>query len=312
MKHTSNELFNTASSVIDDIQFNYNGNNYHFAIKRDDLIDDLVSGNKWRKLKFNISQAFHQQKNGVITFGGAYSNHLIAAAKACHLAGLKSIGIVRGDELNEKSNSTLTSCHSLGMQLVFVSREEYKQRYDYAYTKSLQIKYADYYLIPEGGANFYGIVGCLEIPNELTNIYNHVFTSMGTGTTAAGLRMGLPISTRLHVVSALKGNNDSESVKHLITQMTHDESTTQELLDHTTFYEDAFGGYGKWNDELVNLVRTFFKQTGIKTDLVYTAKVIRKITELIDSEKITKNEKVLMIHTGGVQGMKKDLFEFII
>jgi 1-aminocyclopropane-1-carboxylate deaminase/D-cysteine desulfhydrase-like pyridoxal-dependent ACC family enzyme len=303
------ELFDTQKSIIEELSFSYEGKVYTFSIKRDDLIDDLVSGNKWRKLKYNLAQAKHKGKEGVLTLGGAYSNHLVATAKASKIAGLNSIGIVRGEELNKHSNRTLENCAALGMELVFISREEYKQRNDYDYIKLIQSKYPNYFVVPEGGANYYGIVGCIEIANEIQEHYDHIFTAMGTGTTAAGLRVGLSTQSHLHVVSALKGNRDQQHVKNLLDQFSHDETETNELLKNIRFYEDQFGGYGKWDENLVHLVKSIYQETKVKTDLIYTAKVIHRIMKLIDQKAIKEHEKILMIHTGGVQGMNQRIFE---
>lgn len=302
------KLFDTQKSIIQEIEFSHNNSTYALSIKRDDLIDDLVSGNKWRKLKYNLAQASHKEKKGILTFGGAYSNHLIASAKAANLAGIEAIGIVRGDELTPESNQTLQNCASLGMKLVFITRSEYKKRNDYDYIKQIQSKYPDFFVIPEGGANYYGMVGCMEIANEIPKFYDHVFTAMGTGTTASGLRVSLDINSHLHVVTALKGNNDRQYVKDLIMQFTHDESETNDYLTMISFYEDQFGGYGKWNDKLAQLVKSFYSQTNIKTDLIYTVKVIHKIIELIDRKDIKEDETILMIHTGGIQGMNEKIY----
>jgi 1-aminocyclopropane-1-carboxylate deaminase len=303
------EFFDTQKSIIQEIKFSYRSNEYSLSIKRDDLIDDLVSGNKWRKLKYNLAQAEHEGKDGILTFGGAFSNHLIATAKAANNAGLNSIGIVRGDELNADSNQTLKNCAKYGMHLKFISRAEYRERNDYAYMKRIQQKYAGFYVIPEGGANYYGMVGCMEITKEIPSFYHHVFTAMGTGTTAAGIRAALDLKSHLHIVSALKGNKDELSVKDLLMKFTHDEFEANEYLKMTSFYEDEFGGYGKWNDKLVEFVKLVYMQTSVKMDLIYTAKVLHKIISLIDLEKILPSERILMIHTGGVQGMAKNIYE---
>jgi 1-aminocyclopropane-1-carboxylate deaminase len=300
-------LFSTDKAVLEAHHFAYNGLSLHLLIQRDDLIDELVSGNKWRKLKYNIYTASHQRKEGVLTFGGAYSNHLVATAKAASLAGLKSIGIVRGEELNVKSNTTLMKCHQWGMQLKFVCRSEYAQRYNQDYLKNLRLAYSRFFLIPEGGANYYGLMGCVEIAEHFPEI-DHVFVAMGTGTTAAGLRIGLPAHTKLHIVSALKGNADRDAVLQLIESYTYDQNTTNEILGETFFYEDMHGGYGKWNQTLIDLVVAFYQQTGIKLDLIYTGKVLNQLLQLVKENQIDSEAKILIVHTGGVQGVPEGVY----
>lgn len=300
-------LFSTDKAIVEEHQFNYEGLSLRLFIQRDDLIDTLVSGNKWRKLKYNIANAIHQKKAGVLTFGGAYSNHLVATAKAANLAGLASIGIVRGEELNVKSNATLMMCHNWGMELKFISRSDYAQRYNQDYIKNVQLTYPRYFLIPEGGANYYGLMGCVEIAEHFPKI-DHVFVALGTGTTAAGLRIGLPAETKLHVVSALRGNSDKEAVQSLLAAYTYDEETTTELLENTVFYEDKHGGYGKWNQSLTDLIVTFYQQTGVKLDLIYTGKVLYQLLQLFKEKQIHSEEKVLLVHTGGVQGLPDGVF----
>lgn len=274
-------------------------------IKRDDLIDEWVSGNKWRKLKYNIEQANKLSKEGILTFGGAFSNHLLATAKACDKAGLESVGVVRGEELSANSNPTLKNCSALGMKLIFISRSEYKNRNDYAYLAQWKDTYNSLYVVPEGGANFYGVVGCQEIIAETTNDFDHVFVAAGTGTTAAGVLTSISAKTKVHVVETLKGDFLKKNIETHVNQVYNNEKLTKDILENCTFIADRFGGYAKWNKELVDFVQFFHRETGVKLDLIYTGKVLYAWMQKVMNGEIHGDDKVLFIHSGGLQGMSE-------
>ena len=166
-----------SSSILEKVCLhNPEGKPFFIDVKRDDLIDEIVSGNKWRKLEYNVLQAKKENKKGILTFGGAYSNHLVATAKACYLLGFKSLGIVRGDELNAFSNTTLKTCAHYGMQLLFYARSRYKERYSASFLTALQTQYPSYFMVPEGGKNQLGTLGCRKIVTETPNDYDHIFS----------------------------------------------------------------------------------------------------------------------------------------
>jgi 1-aminocyclopropane-1-carboxylate deaminase len=186
-------MFDTKKSIIQKVELPFlNRKGIELFVKRDDLIDDFVSGNKWRKLKYNLALAKANNSAGVLTFGGAYSNHLLATVAACEKMGVPAIGIVRGEELNRNSNSVLSRCATLGMDLQFISRNEYALIHDRMYHEELLAKFPNFHIVPEGGANYYGIIGCQEILSETPNNYDHIFVAQGTTTTSAGLVFGLP------------------------------------------------------------------------------------------------------------------------
>ena len=165
MKNITKDLFSLPSPLERKnwpswVREDFEKRNLTLYFKRDDLIDDEVSGNKWRKLKFNILQAQQNAKKGILTFGGAYSNHLLATASLCHKMGLKSYGIIRGDELHPESNENLKRCQSLGMEMRFISREEYRLKEDWEYLMELKSEFSQYKIVAEGGKNFLGIIGC--------------------------------------------------------------------------------------------------------------------------------------------------------
>ncbi len=297
-------MFDTNKALLQQIEIiNCSEKRFFIDVKRDDLIDDLVSGNKWRKLKYNLLAAQAQKKSTILTFGGAYSNHLIATAKACSIFGMKSIGIVRGDELQPDSNETLRACHAFGMRLIFISREDYFLRDDKSYLEQLHIDFPNSYIVPEGGANFYGLTGCQEIWQELDDSYTDVVVAAGTGTTAAGLLSGIPENAILHVFSALKGDFMRQDILKKIEYGFHNQDFTDFCAERLRVYsEDIFGGYGKCNDELIDFIHRIKIQHNLPLDQVYTGKAFYRLIKMLDDNQFSENSKILFIHTGGLQG----------
>ena len=275
----------------------------HLIVKRDDLIHPEISGNKWRKLKYNIETALHQKKNGVLTFGGAYSNHLLATASACNLFGLESIGIVRGEELNEQSNSNLKRCAELGMKLIFVTREQYFERNYKQAQEEWKEAYPEFLFIPEGGANFHGMVGCQEIVKDLSFTPDHIFVSFGTGTTAAGILTALTSNTTLHVVSSLKGYEVKQELRNLLFTFFLNEEIVEDLLVNVIIHTDFhFGGYGKTTPELLDFRDKITADFNLPLDKIYTAKSFYAMWEWLKVNDISfeTKQKIVFIHTGGL------------
>ena len=298
-------LYSTEKSILQKIEGEcFKKHNIQLYIKRDDLIDSEVSGNKWRKLKFNIEQVKVLKKEGVLTFGGAFSNHLIATASACQKAGIQSVGIVRGDELNENSNETLRNCSQLGMRLKFVTREEYRLRYDKMYQNELCAEFENHYVVPEGGANFYGMIGCQEIIKEIDIDYDVLLVAQGTSTTSCGLLLGLPDGVQLHVVPALKNYDSIESMRELLNYSIFDEEFTDELLQKVVVHADYhFGGYGNYSMELLHFIQNFYRQFQVPLDQVYTGKAMFALFSEMEKGNLD-NKTIVFIHTGGIQGTK--------
>lgn len=262
-------------------QFEYNG--YHLGVLRLDQIHPEISGNKWFKLKYNLEQAKVENKKTILTFGGAYSNHIAATAVACKLAGFKSIGMIRGEE-SSASNSTLALATENGMQLVFVSRELYKQKREQSYLQALQSEYSDAYIIPEGGDNALGQKGCEEILSNSTSEYDLIFCAHGTGTTFKGIAKSLLSHQKLTAINVLKYE------------------TMCDLLNASINNDYHFGGYAKHTNELLEF-KTWFERTyRIPLDYVYTAKLMYAVFDFIKQQKITKDNTILIVHSGGLQG----------
>jgi 1-aminocyclopropane-1-carboxylate deaminase len=263
-------------------------------VKRDDLIHPIISGNKWRKLKYNIQEAKGEEKDTLLSFGGAYSNHIHALAEAASNEGLKSIGIIRGDEL-PTLNGTLSFAKSCGMQLHFIDREAYKTKTELAFIENLKIHFGDFYLIPEGGHNALGAKGCEEIVSEISIDYDVVTVACGTGTTMAGIVNALPQNKQAIGFPVLKGGMflKNEIEKMLI-------SKNETLWSLETEYH--FGGYGKWNDELIRFINTFENEYNIPLDQIYTGKMMWGLFDLIRKNHFKKNTVIIAVHTGGLQG----------
>ena len=238
-------------------------------IKRDDMIHPLISGNKWRKLKYLLRQAQNENKHRLVTFGGAYSNHLLATAAAAAKFGFKATGIVRGEEV---ANDTLFLCRLHGMELIFTDRDSYHNK------PALFNKYFSddekAFFIDEGGASPLAAKGCSELIAELPETYDHLFCACGTGTTAAGLINGInqyQLPTQFHAVPVFKNGRfiAGEIGKYLIG-----------AADYSLHTDYHFGGYAKVNPELITFIKKFIGQTGILTEPVYTGKMLYAIYDL--------------------------------
>ena len=274
-------------------------------IKRDDLIHPAISGNKWRKLKWNIEKAKDNKKSTVLTFGGAFSNHIAATAFACKQAGLKSIGVIRGEKV-EPLNATLVKAQKDGMQLHFVSRAAYVLKKDDDFILGLHNQFGNFHLVPEGGANYYGVMGCMEIAKELDVQPDFFATSAGTGTTATGLLLSATQHQKVMVFSGLKGGEFlKDDIKHLINYTTYNSEDTDDILQHLNLITDYhFGGFAKITPELVEFANAFYRQFQIPLDLIYASKLFYGLFDLIRKNQFKPHSKIVALHTGGLQGNK--------
>lgn len=277
--------------------------NLEVLVKRDDLIHPDISGNKWRKLIYNIEKSQLNQNDTIITFGGAFSNHLVATAAACKLYNINAVGIVRGDELNPSSNATLERCSELGMELVFVTRTLYQLRYDEFWWNELHVDYPNSYIVPEGGANYLGIAGCQDIWNELPKDINRIFVAQGTTTTSCGILLGAPNSCKVHVVPILKGYDSRGEMYKLLKSSGLEEEMIDEEFDKLRVENDyCFGGYGKYTKELLDFIGNTYAQMHLKLDPIYTGKSFYALTQTIEKLDL-HDEKIVFLHTGGLQGI---------
>lgn len=264
-------------------------------MKREDLIHPFVSGNKFRKLKYNLLQAKTENQSTLLTFGGAYSNHIAAVAYAGKEKGFQTIGIIRGDELGDKieSNPTLKFAQECGMQFEFVSREDYRLKTDSAFFEQLENKFGSFYLIPEGGTNAFAIKGCEEILTQEDGIFDYVACAIGTGGTISGVINSAFRYQKILGFPALKGDFLQDEIRNFV------QNENWELIT-----EYHFGGYAKVNDELIAFINWFFEQTQIPLDPVYTGKMVFGVFDLINKNYFPENSKILLIHTGGLQGIQ--------
>ncbi|MBT8300303.1 MAG: pyridoxal-phosphate dependent enzyme [Maribacter sp.] len=264
-------------------------------IKREDKIHPLISGNKYRKLKYNIRKAKIAQYGTLLTFGGAFSNHILATACAAHENKLKSIGIIRGEELAYKwmDNPTLSKARELGMRLKFVSRSDYRNKHSQEFIAQLKTEYGHFYLLPEGGTNDLAIKGCEEILREEDKDFNVVCCSVGTGGTLAGIINSVSLHQKVLGFPALKGDFLKKDISNFVTN-----NQWNLQLDY------HFGGYGKVSTKLVNFIIDFKKETQIPLDPIYTGKMMFGILDLVKKDKFKPGTKLLVIHTGGLQGIK--------
>jgi len=265
------------------------------TIKREDEIHPEISGNKYRKLKYNLIAAKEQGLETLLTFGGAYSNHIAATASAGLEFGFKTIGIIRGDELADKvsGNSTLSFAQKCGMELKFISRKEYREKSSPEFIASLKKEFGYIYILPEGGTNDLAIKGCEEILTENDEDFDYICTPVGTGGTIAGIINSTKPNQKVVGFSSLKGDFLKGEIAKL---------TTKGNWELITDYH--FGGYGKINEELITFINNFKEETKIPLDPVYTGKMIYGLVDLMKRDKFKKGSKILAIHTGGLQGVK--------
>lgn len=269
-------------------------------IKREDELHPFISGNKYRKLKYNLEEAANQNKKTLVTFGGAYSNHIAAAAAAGFEHGFKTIGVIRGDELANnleetiKNNATLRFASKKNMQFHFVSRSEYRNKTSNKFITDLKEQFGDFYLVPEGGTNEFAVKGCQEILTNEDEQYDVICSSIGTGGTISGIINSIKNRQKVIGFPALKGDFLQDEIEKYVYRN-----------DNWTVNTDYnFGGYAKVSEELIIFINKFKKETEIPLDPVYTGKMIFGIVDLIQKDYFKKGTKILAIHTGGLQGIE--------
>lgn len=284
------------STPITEVRSDFiNKSRVRLLVKREDLNHPFVSGNKWWKLKYNLEEALRQGHNTLLTFGGAYSNHLYATAVAANEFGLKSIGIIRGEEVLPL-NHTLAFAESSGMKLHYVSREAYRNKTEKTFVQKLHDQFGDFYLIPEGGTNELAVRGVAEFAATLINEveFDYLCLPIGTGGTMAGFVRSFAGRKNILGFSVLKGRGFlNEEVKRWV----------GESCNNWSILEDYhFGGYAKVTAELIKFMDEIEKQHQLPLDQVYTSKMMFGILDLIKKDFFKKGSAILMLHTGGLQG----------
>ncbi|MBQ0769095.1 MAG: 1-aminocyclopropane-1-carboxylate deaminase/D-cysteine desulfhydrase, partial [Bizionia sp.] len=263
-------------------------------LKREDAIHSVISGNKYRKLKYNVAYAKEHNYETLLTFGGAFSNHIIATAAAGKASGLKTIGIIRGEELAKKTvhNETLEYAKRCGMHLKFVNREQFRNKSNPEFLNALKDELGAFYAIPEGGTNALAVKGCEEILTEADKNFDVVCVSVGTGGTISGLINSSSPNQKILGFSALKGSFLQEDISKFADRKNWELNT-----------DYHFGGYAKIKPELITFINQFKAQNSIALDPIYTGKMLFGILDLIKKGYFPKGTKILAIHTGGLQGI---------
>ena len=263
-------------------------------LKREDLIHPIVSGNKFRKLKYNLIEAKANQHTKLLTFGGAFSNHIAAAAFAAKENGFESIGIIRGEELREKiaENPTLQFAQDCGMQFEFVSREQYRLKSELQFIEELKRKFGSFYHLPEGGTNDLAIKGCEEILTSSDSQFDYICCAVGTGGTISGIINSTQLHQKVLGFPALKGDFLKDEIRNF---------AKNNRWDLINSYH--FGGYGKVDANLIAFINSFYEKTNVPLDPIYTGKLFYGVIDLINNNYFPEGSKILVIHTGGIQGI---------
>jgi D-cysteine desulfhydrase len=263
-------------------------------VLRLDQIHPVVSGNKWFKLKFHLQEALHRGKQGIVTFGGAWSNHLVATAFACQQAGLSSIGIIRGESPASLS-ATLQDAQAYQMQLQFISRALYHDQQQME--AEMRARYPDHFMVPMGGQSHYGVQGAAEIlPLIDYENYSHIACAAGTGTMLAGLvKASLPHQQVIGISSLKIPDGTDNSLYRFVVQETGRQN-------FRIFYDYHFGGYARKTNELISFMNKLYARHQLPTDFVYTGKLLAGLDDLILINEIKPHSRILVIHSGGLQG----------
>jgi 1-aminocyclopropane-1-carboxylate deaminase/D-cysteine desulfhydrase-like pyridoxal-dependent ACC family enzyme len=259
--------------------------NVQLDVLRLDKIHPVISGNKWFKLKYHLDNFNAGNYNGILTFGGAWSNHVVATACACYLKKIKCIGIIRGENPHQLSN-TLLEAANYKMELKFISREKYSQKNSKEFIESIRNEFPGHYIIPEGGAGKEGEKGAGEILQYADGKnYTHIACAVGTGTMFNGIKEAASADQKILGVVVLKGWKEENKIDNA------------EL-----FINYHFGGYAKYDQVLIGFMNEFFSLTNIPTDFVYTGKLAFALFDLIKKDHFPPGSKILMIHSGGLHG----------
>ncbi|MGB5819864.1 MAG: pyridoxal-phosphate dependent enzyme [Saonia sp.] len=263
-------------------------------IKREDQIHPFISGNKYRKLAYNLIAAKKSTLDTILTFGGAYSNHIVATAYAGKEYGLRTIGVIRGEELVEKwqSNPTLSRAREQGMEFHFVSRDTYQKKENESFLSKLEKKFGKCYILPEGGTNALAVRGCEEILTPDDRDFDIICSCVGTGGTMAGIINSSFPNQLVLGFPALKGDFLKEDIRKFV----HKDNWDLQSAYH-------FGGYAKVSRELIDFMNNFKHKTQISLDPIYTGKMIFGILDLVQKDYFKPHTKILAVHSGGLQGI---------
>jgi len=272
--------------------------NLQVFIKRDDLLHKYVQGNKWRKLKYNLLEAKRLGKKQLLTFGGAFSNHIHATAAAGQMFGFETVGLIRGDEL-ERLSPTLEFAQAAGMRLIYLDRTTYRRRKDADFLSEMADKFPDAYIVPEGGSNALALKGVGEIVDEVDEQIKDRpsmiwCVGVGSGGTMAGIIRAVKETDTVMGFSSLKGDFVDEMVASFL---------DKPYMNWQIWKDAHFGGFAKWKPELIDFINTFYESTGIPLDPIYNGKLWYRLNDLILADNFPKGSQIMVIHTGGLQGI---------
>ncbi len=290
-------IFEEEKSKID---FLFEEKGVQVYIKREDLLHEHISGNKFRKLKYNILEAKRLKKETILTFGGAFSNHITATAYAGKLYNFNTIGIIRGEELGKDLQKTLAKNDSLkfareqGMRFKFIERKTYREKTTVKFIEALKKEFGAFYLVPEGGTNELAIKGCEEIMQKEDEKFDYICVAVGTGGTISGIINSANKNQQILGFSVLKGTFLQKEIKQ----------KCPNVQNWSLINDYHFGGFAKINEELVHFMNAFYKEYRLKLDPIYTGKMMFGIIDLIKKGYFKKGTKIVAIHTGGLQGIK--------
>ncbi len=293
-QHPASPLQKVASKVFSE-------RNLRLFVKRDDLLHPHVSGNKWRKLKHNLLEAQRLGYTRLVTFGGAYSNHIAAAAAAGRAFGFSTLGVISGEETGT-GNPTLNYAKECGMDLIFTSRANMRNLSESGLIQLLEIDAAKAFVLPQGGANCLAFAGCREIVTEtvtqLGQLPDFFITACGTGATLAGMASRMPIECEALGIAVLKGGFLAKEVENLLAACGEKPASNLKVLDG--FHH---GGYAKWTPDLISFINKFKSETGIPLDPIYTGKAFFATFELARQGIFPEGANIVLVHTGGLQGI---------
>ena len=261
-------------------------------VKRIDLIHKYISGNKWYKLKYNVQEAKDKSEDTLLTFGGAYSNHIVATACIARENGLKSVGVIRGEE-SFPLNPSLSIALENGMRLKYISRKKFRLKDQSGFIENLQREFGSFYIIPEGGTNILGVKGAEGIL-DAQDIHDYVCVPVATGGTLSGIINSSSMSQKIIGFKSLKG----QGVLYKDIKSFTNKNNWQIIEDY------LFGGYAKIDNKLITFINNFFLQHDIGLDVIYTAKMMFGVLDLIQKDYFKSNSSILVIHTGGLQANK--------
>lgn len=286
------------ASILQNVKLPDTNKEYTLYLKREDLINPIISGNKWRKLKYNLKEADKLGEKKILTFGGAFSNHIHATAGAGKIFGFNTVGVIRGEE-HLPLNPTLQFAADCGMKLFYLDRTTYRRKTDLKVLQSLKSKFGQFYLVPEGGTNQLAVKGASEIVKNLNADYDYILSACGTGGTLSGIICGLNGSKNIIGVPVLKGADFlNEDIAKYVKEFSGKNYSNWNL--NLNYH---FGGYAKITKELVKFIKDFESINYVQLDPIYTGKLLLAVQEMLNKNEFIENPIIIAIHTGGLQGI---------